>query len=165
MIKTQRLILTPFTDRDARAFYDLSRDSGFTLFPINDYRQDSEASALTWIREKSRGKFAVRRNDSPDLIGMGGLTPWIWEGESLIDITYRLRESAWGQGLGWELAEGLRNFGLDQKFTNMTLTITPDNFPSKKIAHRLGFVLEKKILLLGVETELYRYSSSSSSSF
>lgn len=158
-IFTSRLKLSPFTDQDAAAFYELSLDQGFTLFPINNYRQTSPESALQWIREKSRGKFSVRLIDSDDLIGMGGLTPWTWEGESLVDITYRLRESAWGKGLGWELAEGLVVFGKSQKLTNLSLTIMPDNLPSKKIAEKLGFEVSKRIVLLGVETELYTLKS------
>jgi RimJ/RimL family protein N-acetyltransferase len=104
-----------------------------------------------------KGKLAVFEQGSGKLIGMGGLTPWRWEGEELVDVTYRLRESAWGKGYGWELAQalvghGFRVLGLEQ----ITATITPDNLPSKKIAEKLGMKFDRQILLLGVPTELYR---------
>jgi len=156
MFTSERLLIRAWKESDAEAFYELTQDEGFNLHPINVYRQQSIDTAREWIR-KVKGKLAVLEKESGRLIGMGGLTPWTWEGEELFDITYRLRESAWGKGYGWELAEalvnhGFRELGLDQ----ITATITPDNLPSKKIAEKLGMKFDRHILLLGVPTELYR---------
>lgn len=155
-MQTNRLSIREWNEADAQAFFELSQDAGFNLFPINVYRQASVESARDWIR-KTKGKYAVIEKSSGLLIGMGGLTPWTWESEELVDITYRLRESAWGRGLGWELAEALVQHGFQTlKLPQITATITPDNLPSKKIAERLGLRFHKRILLLGVETDLYR---------
>jgi ribosomal-protein-alanine N-acetyltransferase len=156
MFTSERLLIRAWKESDAEAFYELTQDEGFNLHPINVYRQKSIDTAREWIRNV-KGKFAVLEKESGKLIGMGGLTPWTWEGEELVDITYRLRESAWGKGYGWELAEalvhhGFRELGLDQ----ITATITPDNLPSKKIAEKLGMKFDRHILLLGVPTDLYR---------
>ncbi len=134
----------------------LAQRGGGPLGPINVYRQKSIDTARDWIRNV-KGKLAVLEKESGKLIGMGGITPWTWEGEELFDITYRLRESAWGKGYGWELAEalvnhGFRELGLEQ----LTATITPDNLPSRKIAEKLGMRFDRHILLLGVPTDLYR---------
>ncbi len=156
MFETARLNIRAWKEEDAEAFYELSNDEGFNLFPINVYRQESIAGSLEWIK-KTKGKYAVIEKSSEQIIGMGGLTPWNLEGEELIDITYRLRESAWGKGLGWELAQALVNHGLQTlHLPQITATITPDNLPSKKIAERLGFRFDKRIILLGVHTDLYR---------
>ena len=156
MFTSERLLIRAWQESDAEAFYELTQDEGFNLYPINVYRQKSVDTAREWIRNV-KGKLAVFEKESGKLIGMGGLTPWTWEGEALIDITYRLRESAWGKGYGWELAEalvnhGFRTLGLEQ----ITATITPDNLPSKKIAQRLGMKFDRHIVLLGVPTDLYR---------
>jgi ribosomal-protein-alanine N-acetyltransferase len=156
MFTSERLLIRAWKESDAEAFYELTQDEGFNRHPINVYRQKSIDTAREWIRNV-KGKLAVLEKESGQLIGMGGLTPWTWEGEELFDITYRLRESAWGKGYGWELAEalvnhGLRELGLDQ----ITATITPDNLPSKKIAEKLGMKFDRHILLLGVPTDLYR---------
>jgi ribosomal-protein-alanine N-acetyltransferase len=156
MFTSERLLIRAWKESDAEAFYELTQDEGFNLYPINVYRQKSIDTAREWIRNV-KGKLAVFEKESSKLIGMGGLTPWTWEGEELFDITYRLRESAWGKGYGWELAEalvhhGFRELGLDQ----ITATITPDNLPSKKIAEKLGMKFDQHILLLGVPTDLYR---------
>lgn len=156
MITTARLIIRPWREEDATAFFELSQDETFNLFPITIYRQESLESARQWI-EKNSGKYAVWEKSSGELIGMGGLTPWKLDEENLMDITYRLRGSAVGKGYGWELAQALTEYGLNQlKLTNITATITPDNLPSKKIAEKLGMKYERRIILLGVPTDLYR---------
>ncbi len=149
-----RLVIRPFTEKDTEEFLELSRDDGFNAYPINVYRQENSDTALVWIKN-ARGKYGVWENEK--LIGMGGLTSWNWEGEELVDITYRLRKSAWGRGLGWELAVALRDYGFGPlRLPQITATITPDNLPSKKIAERLGMKFDKKIILNGVDTELWR---------
>lgn len=156
MINTPRLLIKPWTAIDAASFYELSHDAGFTLFPITIYRQESVESAAEWIKT-SHGKYAVWEKESGKLLGMGGLTPWIWEEEELIDITYRLRESAWGKGFGLELARALVDYGFQElQLSEITATITPDNAASKSIAAKLGFKFDHKIILKNVATDLYR---------
>lgn len=156
MISTNRLQIGIWTEDLAEAFHELTQDEGFNAFPITIYRQESVATAKQWIREQ-RGKFPVVEKETGALIGMGGLTPWTWEGEDLIDITYRLRKSAWGKGYGRELAEALVKYGFGvMNLPQITATITPDNLPSKKMAEKLGMKLDTRIILKGVATDLYR---------
>jgi ribosomal-protein-alanine N-acetyltransferase len=159
MITSIRLEIKPWTEDQALDFFNLTLDEGFNLFPINIYRQASEESARQWIRQ-CIGKWGVWEKQSGDLLGMGGLTPWKLGDENLVDITYRLRRSAWGKGYGLELAQALVRYGFDQqKLSEITATITPDNLASKKIAEKLGMKFDQQIILLGVPTELYRLKS------
>lgn len=156
MIETLRLTIRPFEVVDAQEFLDLTRDEGFNAFPINIYRQRDLEGTREWLKN-ARGKFAVIEKTSGKLIGMGGLTPWKWEGEELTDITYRLRESAWGTGLGWELASALWEYGFGTlRLPVITATITPENLPSKKLAEKLGMKYDRMIELNNVLTELWR---------
>lgn len=140
----------------AADFFELSQDAGFTMYPITDYRQASVESSRQWIRQNV-GKYAAIEKSSHKLIGMGGLTPWNLDGESLIDLTYRLRSSAQGQGYGKELALALIDYGFQKlDLDQITATITPDNLPSKILAERLGMKFDHRIQLLGVPTDLYR---------
>lgn len=167
MIATERLHIRPFEDTaaDAEAFFELAQDEGFRLFPITDYRQASVESAREWVRAARAlydrtggfGKYAVIERATGRMIGMGGLTPWQHEGESMIDITYRLRESAWGRGLGLELARALAAHAFGPlRLCQITATITPDNQASKKLAAAIGLRYDRHITLLGVPTDLYR---------
>lgn len=163
-IVSNQIEIKPFTPDMAHDFYELSHDSGFTLFPITDYTQTSIDSARNWIHEAialnqktNLGKWAVFEKSTGSLIGMGGLTPWKLGEENLVDITYRLRQSAWGRGYGQELAQLLVNYGFNELgLSQITATITPDNMPSKKIAEKLGMKFDQRIILLGVPTDLYR---------
>lgn len=155
-ISTKHLIIRNFVPEDAEAFYELTKDEGFNLFPITIYRQTSIETALEWIKQNV-GKVAVWDKSTGKLIGIGGLTPWKWDDEDLVDITYRFRESAWGKGYGTETAAALVRYGQETlKLKNITATITPDNTGSKKIAEKLGFKFYKNIVLKGVPTVMYR---------
>lgn len=156
MFETQRLLVKNWTEDMAQDFFELSNDKGFTAFPITDYRQANVESARKWILNNVN-KFAVIEKETTKLIGMGGLMPWKWENEDLVDITYRLRSSAQGRGLGLELAQGLLHFGFKQmKLAQITATITTDNIPSKKMAEKLGMKFDRTISLKGIPTDLYR---------
>jgi [ribosomal protein S5]-alanine N-acetyltransferase len=156
VIETPRLIIKPFTEPDAESFYELSNDNGFNLYPITKYRQPDIEAARTWIKTTA-GKYGVWEKESKSLIGMGGLMPWTLDDESLIDITYRLRESSWRKGYGIELARALIEYGTQVlKLNNITATITPDNLASKKIAENLGMKFSRRITLKDVPTDLYR---------
>lgn len=74
---TQRLTIRPWAIDDAQAFLTLTQDAGFISYLITDYRQKDVRSAENWIRTQ-KGKYAVQSKDSGELIGMGGLTPWVW---------------------------------------------------------------------------------------
>ena len=164
MLETSRLLIHDWQETHAETFLRLSRDEGFTLFPITDYRQTDLSSSLKWIQQMrlqnqttGLGKWAVTLKETQLIIGMGGLTPWSYEGEEMIDITYRLHREAWGKGLGQELASALVDRGFKVKGLNeITATITPDNLPSKKIAARLGMQFDRRILLFNIPTDLYR---------
>lgn len=150
------MIVRGFTETDAKSFFELTLDPGFNLFPITIYRQESVTTALEWILN-NKSKLGAWEKSTNILIGMGGLTPWEYDNKSLIDVTYRFRESAWGKGYGTELAEGLVHYGVHMlKLDNLTATITPDNIGSKKIAEKIGMKFDQRITLKGVATDLYR---------
>lgn len=168
MISTSRLEIKPWSEELAAHFLELTRDEGFNLFPITVYRQTDLNTARDWIqhalnlnKKTKLGKWAVWERSSGTLIGMGGLTPWLFEGQNLVDITYRLRQSAWGKGYGIETAKALVEYGFnDLKLNEITATITPDNIASKNIATKLGMKFDKLIILQGITTELYRLQHS-----
>jgi ribosomal-protein-alanine N-acetyltransferase len=163
-ILTERLELTSWSEEHAEAFFDLTQDNGFNLYPITVYRQKSPDAARQWLRESMAlraqtgfGKVAIWERNSDRLVGMGGLTPWTWEGERLVDLTYRLRESSWGRGYGKEAAVALLRHGFeDRGLSQITATITPDNLASRKIANALGMAFDRSIVLKGVATDLFR---------
>lgn len=156
MITSARLLIRKWTLEMAQDFFNLTQDDGFNSYPITKYKQEDIQSAREWI-QKNTAKMAVHHKETKFLLGMGGLTPWEFENEKLIDITYRLKMSSWGHGYGFELASALVHYGVHElKLKQITATITPDNIPSQKIADKLGMKFDQQITLLGVSTNLYR---------
>lgn len=156
MITTSRLLIQSFSEHHAQDFFELTQDEGFVSFLITDYKQSSVEAAREWI-SKNKGKYGVWEKEGGNLVGMGGLTHWKFNHENLVDITYRLRTSAWGKGYGFELTQALVQYGFnDLNLSQITATITPDNLGSKKIAEKLGMKFDQRIELLGVPTDLYR---------
>jgi len=159
-INTVRLDIRSWTIDDAPAFFVAKPGSRLHFFSRSQItNKRSVESAREWIQSHPE-KYGVWLKESGELIGMGGLTQWKWEGEELVDITYRLKTSAHGKGYGWELAQALVDYGFKSMgLTQITATITPDNLASKKIAHKLGMKFDRRIELLGVATDLYRLDS------
>lgn len=155
--------LLSFLPEHATAFLDLTRDEAFTAFAITDYRQKDLDSAQAWIQANQRleaetglGKWGAWVDG--ELVGMGGLTPWMHEGQKLVDITYRLRGSVHGKGFGRLLAQLLMQRGeVELNLTNLSATITPDNKASIHLIESLGFRFSQRIVLHQVETLLYLY--------
>ena len=169
MISTNRLEIKTWLTEQAADFFELTQDDGFNLYPITVYRQLDVDAARRWIaaaieqHHRTRmGKWAVWEKSTGVLIGLGGLTPWQYEGEELVDITYRLRTSAWGKGYGTELAGALRDYAFGELgLPEITATVTPDNQASKKVLERLGMTFDRRMTLLGVETDLFRLAGPS----
>lgn len=164
MISTERLEIRPWSESEAEAFFELSKDEGFNAHPITIYRQPDLATARQWIRlaievhgATKMGKWGIWEKQTGTLVGMGGLTPWVFGGENLIDVTYRFRQSSWGKGYGSEAAASMIRYGFEVLgLAEITATITPDNLGSKRIAEKLGMQLNQRIELKGVPTDLYR---------
>ncbi len=162
MFETQRLLVRLWTQNDAETLLKLSHDRGLTDNTIADYRQKNLEEAKLWIKMNPY-KWAVWEKASQQIIGLGGITPIPFEEEVLPDVTYRIRESHWGRGLGRELAKGIVDYAFTQLGKKeLTITITPGNEGSKKIGLSLGFLFERRIMLYGVETDLYRLRKKSS---
>ncbi len=164
ILESDRISFHPWSLSLKNEFFTLTQDQGFNRFLISKYRQESLVEAENWIEESISlqekygiSKWALFEKSTGNLIGLGGLSPWRFHEEDLFDITYRLRESAWGQGYGTEAAGAICNYGFTQlHLPQITATITPDNFASKKILNHWEFQYDQRILLHGVSTDLYR---------
>jgi [ribosomal protein S5]-alanine N-acetyltransferase len=168
-MNTNRLRILPWSRGDAKDFFLLTQDEGFKAFPITNYDQANIEAALQWIDQEIEihqttglGKMAVREGETNELIGMCGLTPWDWQGEHLIDLTYRFRKESWGKGYGWEAASAMVYHAFnDLGLKEITATITPDNTPSINLAIKLGMKFDQDIVLKSVNTRLFRLTNMS----
>lgn len=94
------------------------------------------------------GLWAVRMADSGPVLGFAGLSHPLWfpsEG-SMVEVGWRLRRDAWGQGIATEagragLEVGFGELGLER----IVSYILPGNARSQAVSRRLGMELARVV--------------------
>lgn len=99
------------------------------------------------------GPYAVVEQRSHGVLGYCGLFyfPEV-NGQPEVELGYRLRRSAWGQGYATEAALAVRDFA----FTNLGIRrliamIDPGNRPSIRVAEKLGMRYETEVMFAGYD--------------
>ena len=77
-----------------------------------------------------------------------------------IDFGYRLSESHWQQGYGYEAAKAVLDFGLIKLSLKKVIAVAfKANLPSIKIIEKLDFIAEVPIAFRGFTVEKYILTS------
>ena len=166
MFVTERLHIQAWRPTDGEAFFQLLQDEGFHSHTITIYRQSDLATAQRWLEAETEsflqtglGMLAVWEKTGA-LIGMAGLKPPLVDDR--VEITYRLRQSAWGKGYATEAARTLLDYGFHQlQLPRIAASITPDNTASRKVLAKLGMHLTNTEILKGVLAEIYAIEQAS----
>jgi ribosomal-protein-alanine N-acetyltransferase len=166
MIQTERLTIRPWKLEDAAAFFELSQDRGFNLFPITRYEQKNLDGAREWIKQNidsvtktKLGFQGVWEKLTNSLVGIAGYRLFNLEKENRYEITYRLRENAWGKGFATEAAVAMLDYGFkNSPAKEIGASITPDNEASIKVAKKIGMKWTNNETLMGVHAEILRIS-------
>ena len=99
------------------------------------------------------GPYAVVEQNSQNIIGYCGLffCPDI-DGQSEVEIGYRLARSAWGRGYATEAAKAVRDFALTTLgIQRLIAMIDPSNIASIRVAEKIGMKYEKEVMLEGYD--------------
>ena len=145
-IRTQRLILRNWQERDRDLFYRINSDDRvMEFFPFRRDRAQSDA-LFTRLRDdiaaKGFGFAAIELAATGQCLGFAGLHPV--EIEPLtpplpIEIGWRLAPEFWGFGYVTEAARAWLEFGFVQKqFDEIVSFAVWDNFRSTAVMERLG---------------------------
>ncbi|MEW9897330.1 UDP-2,3-diacylglucosamine diphosphatase [Chitinivorax sp. PXF-14] len=148
LFETERCIVRELTRGDFDAFHALCSDArlmswmgdGEVLAP-DITGQWIERSLLNYDRQ-GYGAFAVVDRQSGVLRGFIGIASPT-DGEP--ELIYAVHADHWGQGLATEVGRAFldychHNWGFD----TLLATIAVGNLPSRRIAEKLGFVLERE---------------------
>jgi RimJ/RimL family protein N-acetyltransferase len=150
--KTDRLVLRPRTLSDTEACLAMDRDPEVTRFVSGPW--SDPAAHRAFIEGRTLGPYApglgywtiCRRDDPGSFVGWTLLIPQDTAGPE-IEIGWRLRREAWGQGLAVEAASPvLRHAFVTLKLSEVVAEIDPANAASLKVAERLGLRLRGTVL-------------------
>jgi RimJ/RimL family protein N-acetyltransferase len=141
---------------DAEAMYQVFGDAEVMRF--GDGIQTKE-----WVRAWLRtclehyyqtwgfGPYAIVEHNSQDVIGYCGLFyfPDV-NGQPEVEIGYRLRRSAWGNGYATEAVRAVRDYAFDiLGLKRLIAIIDPANVASVDVAKKVGMKYEQDVMLEG----------------
>jgi ribosomal-protein-alanine N-acetyltransferase len=161
-IETQRLVLRPFNLEDLDAFSLICSDPKVMRFIGDGQPLDKETvreRMESWIisyEEQGFGLLALTLKENGKLLGFCGLMRQVVDGESYIELGYRLDSAFWGQGIASEAAKTVRDFAFKQLgLTHLISIIHVDNLASKKVAQNIGMNHLKRTHFKGVLVDVY----------
>lgn len=142
---TERLVLRQWLVQDIAVFADMNEDPEvMRYFPGTLTRQQSAAWAENcrhMLEQQGWGLWAVEVRDNGEFIGFVGLhAPEIdLPFNPCVEIGWRLKRSAWGQGYATEAARACLQFGFEQIGLQEIVSFTSVvNKASSAVMQRLG---------------------------
>jgi len=147
VIATPRLLLRDWRDEDVEPFIrhtntePVMRWLGGVL-PEARMREAIAGRMMRWQRERGFTFWVVERKGDGELLGLCGLKYSDDAGspvEGALEIAWRLREDAWGQGYAKEAAAAALDYGFEQLGADRIVALTVQaNAPSWGLMERLG---------------------------
>ena len=152
-IQTQRLVLRPVHTDDAASLARLI----FGDPQVMAY-SDGPVDVAQWIdlaeqsfREHGFGPLVVMESGSDQVLGYCGLFTRQINGQSEVEIGYRLSRQAHGNGFATEAVRAVLGYARDHHAQRVVAMIDPGNEASVRVAERTGFVREGQVMLEGYD--------------
>jgi RimJ/RimL family protein N-acetyltransferase len=157
---TPRLRLRRFCEGDVNTYFTMCRDPEMMRFVGQG---QPLTRAQTWMQVASfmghwqirgYGTWAVEEADTGALIGrIGFQNPAGWPG---VELTWFLDKPLWGRGFATEAARAALKHGFnDYGFDKVVGLVHPDNFPSARVAVRLGGERTDTITIDALRMQVY----------
>ena len=161
VFETPRLYLRRFTNDDGNIIMDLNGDPDVLKYihepPINTKERASEI-LLTIILpqyENNLGRWAIHLKATHEFIGWCGLKYLAESGE--IDLGYRLKKSAWGNGFATEAAQASLEYGLLKlKLPLIVGRAHVHNHASIKVLEKIGMKFWKEDIVDDCLVRIYQ---------
>jgi ribosomal-protein-alanine N-acetyltransferase len=160
ILETRRLILRPFDEKDVDRMSELMANPDFMRFSLGPKTREQTAAFLEnvigWHRAGLPSPLAVVIRSDGALVGYCGFLHQEVDGETEIEIGYRLHPDYWNKGIATEAARAVRDHAFrDLKLPRVISLIHYDNIPSRRVAEKIGMTFEKEILFRGFPTQVF----------
>lgn len=159
-LTTTRLLLRQWCAADLEPFVAMSADPDVMALigdgSVRDARQAEvsyRAIREHWVKHDF-GLFAVERLHDEAFIGFCGLSipKFLPEILPVVELGWRLRKDAWGQGIGTEAAQAVADWSFEtQDQERLVSVIHTDNAASQGLATKLGMTVERRTVVPGNE--------------
>ncbi|WP_059172019.1 GNAT family N-acetyltransferase [Bacillus sp. FJAT-27445] len=160
IFETERLYIREYLDEDLPFLHELFSDpETMKHYPAPFSMEQTK----NWIaRNKLRyvtdgfGLWAVCLKDTNEIIGDCGLVKQTVDGREEVEIGYHINKKYWSEGYATEAALGSKEYGFYQQGLNRLISIiAPKNFPSIRVAEKIGFMLEKESFIFNKIHHIY----------
>ncbi len=156
ILTTERLFLRHFHILDAEAMYRVFGDAEVMRFGDGIQTKEWVHAWLHTCLERyyqtwGFGPYAVVEQHNKDVIGYCGLFffPDV-NGQPEVEIGYRLRRSAWGNGYATEAVRAVRDYAFNTLgIRRLIAIIDPANLASIRVAEKVGMKYEQHVMLEG----------------
>lgn len=160
-IKTQRLILRPFTELDTEPLYHiLTHDNVLQYFPISSPPSKEWVGSfidkqLAQWEKYGYAWWAVTLSTDPDLLGWCGLQFLPETGET--EVGYLFGKPWWGKGYATEAAYASLGFAFtDLDMEQIIALVHPDNRGSIRVIEKIGMNFVDATQYFGMDVLRYR---------
>lgn len=151
--ETERLILRESREEDFEALYDMARESGNDTYTetMPEDRGEAQEQFLSYIHHQYRyygfGLWTVLEKRSGRIVGRCGLSPEECKAflPGTLELGYLIGRRDRRKGYAYEACRGIMEYASDRlEYSQIVANIHQENFPSQKLAEKLGFSPEKK---------------------
>ncbi|MGE6257282.1 GNAT family N-acetyltransferase [Heyndrickxia sporothermodurans] len=145
--ETERLIMRDFEVSDLPEFKRMNEDPEvMRFFPKTLSHEETEGfyeAILNELKTCGYGLYAAERKETNEFIGFIGFHQATFESDftPCIEIGWRLKKEAWGQGFATEGAKGCLEYAKENyDFDNIYSFTAVINRPSEKVMQKIGLV-------------------------
>ncbi|WP_205326577.1 GNAT family N-acetyltransferase [Glycomyces sp. YM15] len=159
-LRTERLLLRPLASGDAEALAEINADPEVMRYIGSGEPRDREQTEALVAKAAAHwdvhgwGTFAVRENDTGDLVGLGILATPSFLPEILpaTEVGWRIGRDRWGRGYAPEAARAVMGFAFGELGLDRVVScIHSENAASIRVAEKLGMSLERETIVPGHE--------------
>lgn len=152
VLRTDRLILRPFTIDDIDAAYKMNLDEEVSRWTGDggvvgkeEIRRRIQEDVLGDYAKYGYGRMAVVLKETEEFIGFCGLK--YLEDYEEVDLGYRLMSQYWGRGYATEACQVCLDYGFGQLgLYKIIAMVLPQNKASIRVLDKLGFQFQRDIV-------------------
>ena len=160
---SDRLKFRKLTKKDIPSWIEFFVENDRLKYLGMDLQKGKEILAEEWIKvqlnryeKQGLGHLAVELKGNGDFIGMGGILPRELNGKNEYEIAYSLKPKYWGKGYATEIANTMKNYGVEHIDTSRFISIIDiENTDSANVAKKNGMNVIFKTEYLGMNVDVY----------